>query len=257
MGKLKVTVDRSKTMSSLEKSLNSDWKNPKSTRPRNIMDKNIADNMWKTKKTAAYFHTMTGLPKDELESVARMCLMKSALSYNPDKPANFSTWVNRCLHLHLMNYLRDKSRLLKMPRKYTEIYLKSNKARKANPDITIRQMAKEIEVDEYELREVLRSFSAKILDIFYFEEEVLGGGDGEIDDDLLKDNLNLDQDKIAEENNFDLSVVKDLKESDVYKMNAVLFRGLCDNTLRRLYKTSAVKVIEEVDNLMERVYFLI
>lgn len=220
------------------------------------MDTNIANNIWKTKKIAAYFHNMTGLPKDELESVARMCLMKSARSYDPDKPANFSTWVNRCLHLHLLNFLRDKSRMLKMPRKYTEIYLKTKKILKANPDYTLKKVSEVLDVPLEEIIEVHKCFTSKILDIYFFEEEVLGEESGSIDEDLLSKSLNLAPEEFApEENDFDISVVTNLTPEELKLLDEVVVRGLCDNTLRRNYKISAKKAIEKANELMDYIYY--
>lgn len=255
---MEIIIDRDKTKKVQKKAKKSTWKNPINVQARSEMEQNIIDNLWKTKKTAAFFHVMTGLPVDELESVARMCLMKSAKSYDPSKPANFSTWVNRCLHLHLLNYLRDKSRILKMPRKYTEIYLKSRKLKKQNPDITVKEIAKALDVEEYQVVEVNECFNTKILDIYYFEEEVLGGGTGSIEDDLLDYRFSLEDDHLdGDRQYYQMSGLKTLSEKDILLLENVLVRGLCDNTLKKRYKKPMEELYSRVEELIDEIYFRI
>lgn len=255
MGMEITEVNRRLTNRARKRAEKSNWVNPRNSTPKTTMEQNVVDNLWKTKKTAAYFHVMTGLPVDELESVARMCLMKSAQTYDPNKPANFSTWVNRCLHLHMLNYLRDKSRMLKMPRRYPEIYLKIRKLRKKDPDITLKDLAEKLDIDINEIIEVNECFNSKILDIYYFEEEVLGGGSGDIDNDLLEYKFSLEDKDLSDPSYYQMTGLTSLDNRSKDLLESVLVRSLCDNTLRKKYKEPVPDLLEEVENLIDIIYF--
>lgn len=250
-----IEINSKLTRKAKKRAEKSTWKNPRNSSPQTELEKNIIANLWKTKKTAAFFNVMTGLPIDELESVARMCLMKSAQTYDQDKPANFSTWVNRCLHLHMLNYLRDKSRMLKMPRRYPEIYLKIRKARKKNPDITIKQLSEQLNISINDITEVSECFNSKILDIFYFEEEVLGGGSGEINDDLLDYSFSLDRGELNNPSYYQMTGLLNLEKEEIELLESVIVRGLCDNTLRKKYKKDIQLLLDKVEDLIDTIYF--
>ena len=234
------------------------WVNPVSLKSRSVMDDYVKENIWKTKRIASTFHVMTGLPQDELESVARMCLMKCVASYDPDAPANFSTWVNRCLYLHMLNFLRDKSRMIKIPRKYTNIYLKVRKLFKEDKSMTNKKASEILEIPLQEIANVNSCFKTKIIDINYFVEEIIGSEDGEIDDDLLEKIFELDEKKIEENEDFeffDLSTVNNMSRQKISILNDVLIRGLCNNTLERHFKKSAFETIKDALVLMEEIYY--
>ena len=236
------------------------WVNPISTKARTDMEADIAANLWKTKRIASTFQVMTGLPQDELESVARMCLMKCAQSYRTDAPANFSTWVNRCLRLHMLNFLRDKSRIIKIPRKYTQIYLKSRKLFKDHPDMDYRRAAKILEIPLSELVAVYACFRIKLIDINYFAEEVIGGGTGEIEDSLLDREFFSEefQEKETDElnNPFDWSIINSMSKAEIKLLEDVLLRNLCNNTLERNFKDTAESVLGKAEELIEKLYYL-
>lgn len=233
------------------------WKNPRSLKPKTEMETNVKDNLWKTKKIASTFHVMTGLPQDELECVARMCLMKCVASYNPDAPANFSTWVNRCLYLHMLNFLRDKSRMIKIPRKYTSIYLKVRKLFKNDKKMTYKKASEILDIPLQDILNVNSCFRTKIIDINFFVEEIIGSEDGQISDTLLEKIFELDPEVQDVEENayFDLSVIDNLTRRELSILNDVLIRGLCNNTLERNFKQSPFKTIKSALELMQKIYY--
>lgn len=233
------------------------WVNPISLRNRDEMDQDIKDNLWKTKRIASTFHVMTGLPVDELESVARICLMKCVKSYDPDAPANFSTWVNRCLYLHMLNFLRDKSRMIKIPRKYTSIYLKVKKLFKNDKKMTYRKASKILDIPYQEIIDVNTCFKTKTIDINFFVEEIIGDSNGEIPDDLLDKVFELDTTKQndVDLDYFDLSVMDGMNKKDIQILNDVLVRNLCDNTLERHFRVSASQTVKQALELMGKIYY--
>ena len=233
------------------------WENPISLKAKTKMEEYVNENLWKTKRIASTFHVMTGLPQDELESVARMCLMKCVSSYNPEAPANFSTWVNRCLYLHMLNFLRDKSRMIKIPRKYTSIYLKVRRLFKEDKKMTYKRAAEILNIPYQEIINVNACFKTKITDINFFAEEIIGEEEeGVVSDYLLDKVFELDEEKIEEGvNSFDASIMDSFSDKEVNILNDVLIRGLCNNTLERHFKKSAFETIKQALELMEGIYY--
>ena len=99
----------------------------KSKRARDKRDEHIISQMWKADQVARKISNFTGLPFEELRDAALEYIVRIYDTWDQSKGANFSTWVNRCLQFHMLNYLRDSSRLVKMPRSYSDLYLKIRK----------------------------------------------------------------------------------------------------------------------------------
>lgn len=98
-------------------------------------DKHIRENMWKAGNTARKVAQFSGLPYDDLRSVALEAMVKLYDKWDPSK-ANFSTWLNRSLTFQVLNYLRDHSRMIRIPRTYADCYMKIRKYIGANPSIS-------------------------------------------------------------------------------------------------------------------------
>lgn len=135
--------------------------NKPATRPRRdkLRDEQITSQMWKANQVARKIASFTGLPYDELRDAALEYIVKIYDSWDPSKGANFSTWVNRCLQFHMLNYLRDNSRLVKIPRSYSDLYLKIRKHLNADPDITDDEIAEKIQVSVKKVRAVRQAFA--------------------------------------------------------------------------------------------------
>jgi DNA-directed RNA polymerase specialized sigma subunit len=132
----------------------------KSLKPRTQRDKDIVSQLWKCDQVARKISSYSGIEFEELRDAAREYLIKIYDSWDASK-ANFSTWVNRCLNFYMLNYLRDKSRLIKIPRSYSDLYLKLRKVQKAHPDITEQEAAEILGVTPKKIRSVLEAFSMK------------------------------------------------------------------------------------------------
>lgn len=122
-------------------------------------DQQITSQMWKANQVARKISGFTGLPYDELRDAALEYIVKIYDSWDQSKGANFSTWVNRCLQFHMLNYLRDNSRLVKIPRSYSDLYLKIRKYLIKNPDITDKEIAAAVNTTEKKVRAVRQAFS--------------------------------------------------------------------------------------------------
>lgn len=122
-------------------------------------DRQIISQMWKANQVARKISSFTGLPYEELRDAALEYIVRIYDSWDQSKGANFSTWVNRCLQFHMLNYLRDNSRLVKIPRSYSDLYLKIRKYTTEDPDITDDQIAEKIQVPVKKVRAVRQAFS--------------------------------------------------------------------------------------------------
>lgn len=131
----------------------------KPRRRQSERDEQIVSQMWKASQVARKISSFTGLPYEELRDAALEYIVKIYDSWDQSKGANFSTWVNRCLQFHMLNYLRDNSRLVKIPRSYSDLYLKIRKYTTTDPDITDDQIAEKIQVSVKKVRAVRQAFA--------------------------------------------------------------------------------------------------
>lgn len=122
-------------------------------------DRLIISQMWKANQAARKISSFTGLPYEELRDAALEYIVRIYDSWDQSKGANFSTWVNRCLQFHMLNYLRDNSRLVKIPRSYSDLYLKIRKYLIADPDITDDAIAEKIQISVKKVRAVRQAFA--------------------------------------------------------------------------------------------------
>lgn len=122
-------------------------------------DRQIVSQAWKANQVARKISSFTGLPYEELRDAALEYIVRIYDSWDQSKGANFSTWVNRCLQFHMLNYLRDNSRLIKIPRSYSDLYLKIRKYTTKDPNVTDDQIAEKIQVPVKKVRAVRQAFS--------------------------------------------------------------------------------------------------
>lgn len=133
----------------------------RSLKPRSQRDKDITSQLWKAEQVARKISSFTGLPIDELRDAAREYIVKIYESWEPNKGANFSTWVNRCLHYHMLNYLRDRSRLIRIPRSYSDLYLRIRKQIRLNPDLKPKDLAEILDAPIDKVQATLNAYSMK------------------------------------------------------------------------------------------------
>jgi DNA-directed RNA polymerase specialized sigma subunit len=128
-------------------------------------DKQIVSQAWKANQVARKISSFTGLPYEELRDAALEYIVRIYDSWDQSKGANFSTWVNRCLQFHMLNYLRDNSRLVKIPRSYSDLYLKIRKYTTKDPNITDDEIAEKIQVSVKKVRAVRQAFAMSFSEI--------------------------------------------------------------------------------------------
>ena len=62
-----------------------------------------------------------GVEYDDLKQVASLALLKGIDRFDPDLGMQFTTFITPTITGEIKNYFRDKSRLVKLPRKLGEI----------------------------------------------------------------------------------------------------------------------------------------
>ncbi len=65
-----------------------------------------------------------GVEYDDLKQVASLSLLRGIERFDPDKGFQFTTFITSTITGEIKNYFRDKSRLIKLPRKLFEISVK-------------------------------------------------------------------------------------------------------------------------------------
>jgi len=131
----------------------------RSKRARDKRDEHIISQMWKADQVARKITNFTGLPFEELRDAALEYIVRIYDTWDQSKGANFSTWVNRCLQFHMLNYLRDSSRLVKMPRSYSDLYLKIRKYLIKNPNVTNQEIADDLNIPVKKIDTVRTAFT--------------------------------------------------------------------------------------------------
>ena len=185
-------------------------------------DRQIVSQMWKADQVAKRISSFTGLPKDELRDAALEYIVRIYDSWDGSKGANFSTWVNRCLKFHMLNYLRDYSRLVKIPRSYSDLYLKIRKYTTADPDITDDEIAKEVNVSVKKVREVRQAFAMSFTQINEYSNII----EPEYDSDASFGDLMYSHKDL-------LNRVADLEESDEVFLTDLLVKKRSTSTILR------------------------
>lgn len=149
-----------------------DAKPVRTSRRQTERDRQIISQMWKANQAARKISSFTGLPYDELRDAALEYIVRIYDSWDQSKGANFSTWVNRCLQFHMLNYLRDNSRLVKIPRSYSDLYLKIRKYLLKDPNITDDEIAEKIQVPVKKIRAVRQAFSMSFSQITEYSNTI-------------------------------------------------------------------------------------
>lgn len=129
-----------------------------------IRDRHIRENMWKAAQVARKVSSFSGLPFEDLRSVALEAMVKLYDRWDPRK-ANFSTWLNRSLNYQVLNYLRDNSRMIRMPRTYADAYMRIRKLLSTVPDITDKDLSEQTGVPVEIVRETRKAYQITYLEI--------------------------------------------------------------------------------------------
>ena len=205
-------------------------------------DKQIMAQAWKANQVARKISSFTGLPYEELRDAALEYIVRIYDSWDQSKGANFSTWVNRCLQFHMLNYLRDNSRLVKIPRSYSDLYLKIRKCTMANPNVTDEEIAEKVQAPVKKVRAVRQAFSMSFSQITEYSNVIEPDYESELTmGDLMYAHKDL------------LHKITELKEEDEVFLTDYLVKKRSISTLLR--KNSHLKNADDIkryaDQLIE------
>lgn len=126
----------------------------RSLKPRDGRDAAITREIYKVIKLSHAFSSLTGLSYEDFYSFGCEQLVRLYDKWDSSKGANFSTWVNRNLRLLYFNYLRDQSRMVRLPRPITALGVRVGKERRNNPNITDAQLCEICNCTPQQLMEV-------------------------------------------------------------------------------------------------------
>jgi len=207
-------------------------------------DKHIRENMWKAGNTARKVSQFSGLPYDDLRSVALEAMVKLYDKWDPGK-ANFSTWLNRSLTFQVLNYLRDHSRMIRIPRTYADCYMKIRKYIGSDPNISNQELSRLTDIHVSLISETRSAYQTTFLEINEDTEMPVDAID--INDDSLGKMLD-DYGDVTEN-------LMSLSQPDLEFLTDTYVDKRANSTLFRKYPgiNSSDKIRERTSELMERV----
>ena len=127
--------------------------------------------------------TGRGVEYDDLRQVAALALVRGIDRFDPEMGMQFSTFITPTITGEIKNYFRDKSRMVKLPRRLGEISLAIKKfaeeyAAKEGAKPSVREIAKALSLSEESVVQALEIGGTLSLDSMAAE------GDGENDRSL-------------------------------------------------------------------------
>jgi RNA polymerase sigma factor (sigma-70 family) len=213
---------------------------PRKSEFERTRDKHIKENLWKAGQAARKVSSFSGVPFDELRSVALEAMVKLYDKWDPSK-ANFSTWLNRSLTFQLLNYLRDNSRMVKFPRVYSDTYMKIRKIMAREPGITNQQLSELTGVNEQLIRETREAFQISYQEID--EDTEIPAPDLPCDDDSLT-SMFADHSEV-------LKRLSDLPEQEYNFLTDVYIHRRAQSTIYRKY--GGISTPEQIKRRTEQI----
>lgn len=190
-------------------------------------DMHIRENMWKASQAARKVSSFSGVPFEDLRSVALEAMVKLYAKWDPTK-ANFSTWLNRSLTYQLLNYLRDGSRMVKFPRAYSDTYMRIRKTIAERPEVTHKELSEQTGISEQLISETREAFQMSYVEID--EDTDIAMDEGVVEDASL-DSLFTDYRSVLER-------LSDLPEEEYNFLMDVYIHKRAQSTIYRKYGNS-------------------
>lgn len=96
---------------------------------------------------------------DDLVQIGSLAILKALSRFNPSMDTDFSTFATPTIIGEIKHYFRDKSQLVKVPRKYQELYSKIKSelraAQQEERDPTVQELARRFNVSEEAVLEAM------------------------------------------------------------------------------------------------------
>lgn len=179
--------------------------------------------------------TGRGVDYDDLKQVASLALLRGIDRFNPDLNMQFTTFITPTITGEIKNYFRDKARMVKLPRRLSEIHAKvrafcADYEGKTGKKPAVKEIAAALSVSEEEVVRALEVGNAVSLD------STMAKGDDENENSLYA--VLPDNDATYEhfENREALkSAMKALGDTEKQLVDCRFFKGLSQSeTAKRL-----------------------
>ena len=196
------------------------------------------------KSRATYFKSVSGLPFEDLYSEACLSLVKLVRRYDPTRGVTFGAYAKVGINGYLYNYIRDKSRSIKVPRQYISIFLKMNRLeRELGKTLTINELVTLTGISE-EL--ILKTKEAMASSHSQINEQIIADSyESHTDSELLYEELNLDQEAM-------INAIASLSGSEEKLLVDAFVHGKTMNSLCRRYSLSEAEIRTAQTKLLER-----
>lgn len=151
--------------------------------------------------------------REDLMQVARIAVVGALERFEPDKEIRFKTFAYRTVSGKIMNYYRDSTWRVVIPRKYREISTRITRAENEYMQVhgdapTTEQLADILQMDKNELKEALEAKQASATTSFsaqteeedgYAPELYVGKNDANLDRIELKKDLQVAMEELNEQ----------------------------------------------------------
>lgn len=131
-----------------------------------------------------------GEPLDDLIQVASLALVKSVERFDPHRQLEFTTFATPTIVGELKRHFRDRSWILRVPRRVQELHLQVSRAvedlsLETGHSPTVAEIAQRVGVHADEVHEAMEARDVNRLSSLDADQERALGGFGDLDDDLL------------------------------------------------------------------------
>lgn len=121
-----------------------------------------------------------GIEYDDLFQVASLALLKVIERFEPDRGIKFQSFATPSLVGEVKNYFRDKSRIIRLPRKNSEMLARLNEIRNSLENSlgrkpSVHEIADEMGVSDETILEIMEASSA--INVIPIEKLVTGSDD--------------------------------------------------------------------------------
>lgn len=196
--------------------------------------------------------------REDLMQVARIAVVGALERFEPDKEIRFKTFAYRTVSGKIMNYYRDSTWRVVIPRKYREISTRITRAENEYMQVhgdapTTDQLAEMLQMDKEELKEAMEakqastttSFSAQTEDEEgYAPELYVGKVDGNLDNIELKKDLKAAMEDLSEQQK---QIIYYRYFEDMTQSKIATMLGISQMQVSRLEKSALQKIKDKMD----------
>lgn len=201
--------------------------------------------------------------REDLMQVARIAVVGALERFEPDKEIRFKTFAYRTVSGKIMNYYRDSTWRVVIPRKYREISTRITRAENEYMQVhgdapTADQLADILQMDKSELKEAMEAKQASATTSFsmqaededgYAPELYVGKADSNLDSIELKKDLKAAMEDLNEQQKQIIyyRYFEDLTQSKIASM-----LGISQMQVSRMEKAALQKIREKMHVVDDR-----